>query len=60
MELGNGQVTKKKINKKIKLRKVFVSSVGSGIHWVSGSELERWRQHKDIKDINKGRDNTKK
>ena len=58
MELGNGQVTGKK--KKIKLRKVFVSSVGSGIHWVSGSELERWRQHKDTKDINKGRDNTEK
>ena len=49
MELGNGQVTKKKKKKKIKLRKVFVSSVGSGIHWVSGSKLERWRQHKDTK-----------
>ena len=55
MELGNGQVTGKK-KKKIKLRKVFVSSVGSGIHWVSGSVLERWRQHRDI---NKGRPNTK-
>ena len=55
MELGNGQVTGKK--KKIKLRKVFVSSVGSGIHWVSGSKLERWRQHKDI---NKGRPKTKR
>ena len=52
MELGNGQVTKKKKKKKkkrVKLRKVFVSSVSSEIHWVSGSELERWRQHKDTK-----------
>ena len=38
MELGNGQVTdkKKKKKNKVKLRKVFVSSVRSGIHWVFG------------------------
>ena len=39
MELGNGQVTekkRKKEKKKVKLRKVFVSSVRSGIHWVFG------------------------
>ena len=33
MELGNRQVTGKKM---VKLRKVFVSSVCSGIHWVFG------------------------
>ena len=36
MELGNRQVTGKKKKKKVKLRKVFVSSVCSGIHWVFG------------------------
>ena len=59
---GVGQRTSDK-KKRVKLRKIFVSSVGSGIHWVSGSKLERWRQHKDInkgrerqhKDINKGK-----
>ena len=49
MELGNGQVIGKKKKRKVKLRKVFASSVGSGIHWVNGSKLERWRQHKDTK-----------
>ena len=34
-----------------------MSVVASGIHWVSGSVLERGRQHKDI---NKGRPNTKR
>ena len=57
MELGNGQVIEKKKKRKVTLRKVFVSSVGSGIHWVSGSKLERWRQHKNI---NKGRPKTKR
>ena len=39
MELGNGQVTekkKKKRKKKGKVKKSFVSSVCSGIHWVFG------------------------
>ena len=54
-----------KKKKRIKLRKVFVNSVGNGIHWVNGSKLEKWRQYKDTdikkgkerqhKDINKGR-----
>ena len=39
--LGNGQVIEKKRKrkrkkKKVMLRKVFVSSVYSGIHWVFG------------------------
>ena len=39
MELGNGQVTekkRKKEKKKGKVKKIFVSSVCIGIHWVFG------------------------